>query len=111
MTKRGTRAVSGGFHCVPQLEELDPSHNPLGDAGVSGVIQNLANTPHLQRLNLSKTSVTMSGTDAESLALPRLHRLEYLHLSYNPLCDAAVQALADSLYNVPQFRDLNLSYT
>jgi len=91
------------------LEELDISCNALGQ-GIIELTNHLHRVPSLTKLNLAGTEMVEKEATAVGRRLPRITRLEELHLSINPL-GCGIMELAKHLNFVPGLRILWLSNT
>ncbi|XP_006882197.1 PREDICTED: T-complex-associated testis-expressed protein 1 [Elephantulus edwardii] len=80
----------------PALEELDLSHNLIGDRGVRAAAK-LLNHSHLRVLNLTNNQVRAPGAQALAHALAHNTNLVSLNLRLNCIEDEGGQALAHAL--------------
>lgn len=80
----------------PALEELDLSHNLIGDRGARGAAKLLSHS-HLRVLNLANNRVRAPGAQALAHALTHNTNLLSLNLRLNCIEDEGGQALAHAL--------------
>ncbi|KAM5262896.1 dynein regulatory complex subunit 5 [Ctenodactylus gundi] len=80
----------------PALEELDLSHNLIGDQGARGAAK-LLNHSHLRVLNLANNQIRAAGAQSLAHALARNATLLSLDLRLNCIEDEGGQALAHAL--------------
>uniref|UniRef100_A0A8C7WQY9 T-complex-associated-testis-expressed 1 n=1 Tax=Oryzias sinensis TaxID=183150 RepID=A0A8C7WQY9_9TELE len=91
----------------PSLEELDFSHNKIGDIGARA-ISKLLTRNKLQTLNLCNNLISCQGARAIALALSKNCTLESLNLLLNMIKDEGGQAIAEALLNNTTLHNLNL---
>ncbi|XP_035665035.1 leucine-rich repeat protein soc-2 homolog [Branchiostoma floridae] len=77
---------------LPDLEEIDLSHNAVSDEAVSGLAKSLGSCQNLKKVNLSHNNLSDRGD-----FLPPLPNLEEIDLSHNAISDEAVPGLAEGL--------------
>ena len=111
-TQMGEEEVTALVHSlknVTYLRVLDLSNNPLGD-GVSELTKHLHSVPHLDWLYLNDTQMGEEEVTALAHSLKNVTQLRELHLSKNPL-GHGVSELAKHLHSVPHLRNLALADT
>ncbi|XP_028902948.1 dynein regulatory complex subunit 5 [Ornithorhynchus anatinus] len=96
VTDEKARILVHGLLDHPALEELDLSHNLIGDRGARAVAK-LLNHSRLRALNLSNNRVRAPGAQALARALAHNTTLTSLNLRLNRIEDEGGQALAHAL--------------
>ncbi|XP_035665038.1 uncharacterized protein LOC118408380 [Branchiostoma floridae] len=90
---------------LPNLEEIDLSHNAISDETVPGLAKGLMSCQYLKKVNLGHNKMFERGD-----FLPPLPNLEEIDLSYNSITDEAVPGLAEGLGSCQNLKKVNLSY-
>eukprot|EP01098_Paradermamoeba_levis_P010222 TRINITY_DN42_c0_g1_i10.p1 TRINITY_DN42_c0_g1~~TRINITY_DN42_c0_g1_i10.p1 ORF type:complete len:834 (+),score=340.43 TRINITY_DN42_c0_g1_i10:50-2551(+) len=105
----GVEAITGVLSLQEGLENLNLVHSDLGDAEVKPLTDSLSKWK-LKSLNLNHNKITSEGASAiiKSLASAPNEFLTDLYLEDNQLDDAALQALAESLPNLPKLKTVYL---
>ncbi|KAM9607669.1 protein NLRC5 isoform 2-T5 [Trichechus inunguis] len=98
--------LSEALRDATSLQELDLSHNQLGDAGAQLLAAVLPGLPELRKLDLTANSISPVGGVQLANSLSFCRHLEDLRLGYNALGDPTAQVLACGL--PPQLRVLRL---
>ena len=94
---------------VNKLRFLKLSRNPLGD-GVSELAKHLHSVPHLEKLFLCDTQMGEEEVTALANSLKNVTQLSELDLSNNPL-GHGISELAKHLHNAPHLKHLSLRDT
>ena len=92
----------------PSLEELDLSHNIIGDRGARAVGKFLNNHSKLVKLNVNDNSIRAAGAQAIAHALTKNTTLTNLNLRMNRLGDEGGQAVCRSLLKNSTLCEINL---
>lgn len=92
----------------PALEELDLSHNIIGDRGARAIGKFLNNHSKLTKLNCSDNSIRAAGAQAIAHALTKNTTLKFLNLRMNRLGDEGGQAVCRSLLKNSTLSEINL---
>ncbi|XP_035665030.1 uncharacterized protein LOC118408373 [Branchiostoma floridae] len=98
------------FHIIdlpplPNLEEIDLSHNSISDEVVSGLAEGFGSCQNLKKVNLSHNRLSGRGD-----FLPPLPNLEEIDLSHNAISDEAAPGLAECLGSCKKLKKVNLSH-
>ncbi|KAK5942522.1 hypothetical protein PMZ80_005087 [Knufia obscura] len=107
-----------------QLESLYLSNNPLGNGGIAALTKDLTKNTTLQRLMLSSTGLTSYGATALfksltghptliALDLSQSYATEDLNSHFNYISDTEdiTETITDFIFETPNLRLLDLSYT
>jgi hypothetical protein len=92
----------------PGLEELDLSHNVIGDRGARAIGKFLNNHSKLVKLNVCDNQIRSAGAMAIAHALTKNTTLEYLNLRLNRLGDEGGQAICRALLKNSTLNEINL---
>jgi len=109
MGDQGCRLLATSLKYVNQLQELDLSHNPLGQ-GITELAKHLTSVPHLTELDLRNTQMGEEEVTAVACSLQNVAELKKLDLSLNPLVQGITE-LAKHLTSVPHLTKLDLNDT
>ncbi|XP_059816980.1 NACHT, LRR and PYD domains-containing protein 3-like [Hypanus sabinus] len=100
LTDSGVEDLASALSTNTSLTELDMSENKLGDSGVKNVSAALRNPEcKIQKLGLTRVSLTDSGAEDLVSALSANPSLMELNLSGNELGDSGVKLLSAALRN------------
>lgn len=91
------------------LEELNLSHNPLGNVGLQSLLQGWSQIPNLHTLNLTSLQLGSSGAKVLGKALKRMPQLTTLLLSDNTIGNKGVKHLGAGLRYNQMVHTLDLS--
>jgi len=92
---------------------LNLNHNKLTSEGASGIIKGLAQAPNefLTDLHLENNQIDDAALQALAESLPNLPKLKVVHLQNNKIGDKGVKSFVDALANTPNsIPSLNLSH-
>ena len=103
------RLLATSLKYVNQLQVLDLSRNPLGQ-GITELARHLTSVPHLTKLGLSDTQMGEEEVTAVACSLQNVSELKELNLSFNPL-GQGITELAKHLTSVPHLTELRLNDT
>ncbi|XP_019616598.1 PREDICTED: protein NLRC5-like [Branchiostoma belcheri] len=90
---------------LPNLEEIDLSHNNISDEALSGLVEGLGSCQYLKKVKLDYNSLSTWGD-----FLPFLPNLEEINLSYNNIRDEALSGLAKGLFSSESLTTVNLTH-
>ena len=106
MDKEGARAIANSLQVLSKLENLDISHNPLGDAVVV-IADNLYRAACLTELNMTDTKMGAEEITALTRSLRSFQNLRILSVGCNPLAQGVCD-LVKNLYKISKLKRLNM---
>ncbi|XP_022085949.1 T-complex-associated testis-expressed protein 1-like [Acanthaster planci] len=92
----------------PSLQELDLSHNMIGDSGARAVGKLLNGHCVLKKIDLSNNRIRANGAGAIGHALAKNTSLKYLNIRLNRMGDEGGQALCRALIKNSTLEELNV---
>ncbi|XP_066265569.1 protein NLRC5-like [Branchiostoma lanceolatum] len=90
---------------LPNLEEIDLSHNALSDESVPALVQGFGTCQNLKKVDFSHNNLYCTRN-----FLPPLPKLEEIDISHNAVSGEAVTGLAEGLGSCLELKKVNLSH-
>ncbi|GAB1606069.1 dynein regulatory complex subunit 5-like [Argonauta hians] len=93
----------------PSIEEIDLSHNNIGDHGTKAIGKLICTCDQIKTLNLCNNKVGLIGGQALAHSLLKTEKLETLNLRLNYIGDEGGSCLLKALINNYSLKHLNLA--
>ena len=103
----GAEALAANLHHCTQLKNIDLSNNKIGGDGAKALAANFYHCTQLHELDFSNNGIGDDGVKALAHSCTQLNKL-YLHT--NGISSDGATALAANLHNCIQLYELDLSY-